>query len=650
MRKALSLGILVCGTFSNINAQEAAEHSVTCAQKHAQNVAHAKITVASPAEDEYDMKYVKFNLNVTNTTTTISGDVTTAAKVVVPSMSAYVFELHNLFIIDSVLFNGQKVTVSTSGYVRTITLLSPLPMNSNFTAQVFYHGNSGNTQSFQGHGIRRQQSPTYKSQVTYTLSEPYGAKDWWPTKQSLTDKIDSADIWVTVADSLKVGSNGVLKNVTPMPNNKNRYEWSTRIPIDYYLLSFAAGPYIEYSTYVHFPNSTDSMLFQNYIYNNPAALTNWKQEIDSVPAMITHLSQLFGRYPFWKEKYGHSMAPLGGGMEHQTMTTQGTFATTLSVHELGHQWFGDNVTCASWKDIWLNEGFASYSEYLYKEHFWTPSQAFNHMLDVHNDVMQDSAGSVYVDDTTTHSRIFDSRLTYDKGAAIVHSLRFMFNNDSLFFAALRTYQNTYKNGTATTENLKQVTQQVLGRNLDTFYQQWIYKAGYPVYSATWNQIGNSVIVKLEQTTTDTSVTLFHTPLELRLYSGTGDTIIRVENNKPSQTYYFQWNETMAGMFVDPNDWILDRTTSITKDITLLGVGEVAQGLFRVYPNPTSSDWKVVDLQDNSALELTDMNGRVVYKARADKAAVIPAAHLAPGIYLLRVSNSRSSSTVKLSKQ
>jgi aminopeptidase N len=654
MKRLLLFGFIIC--FSVRSLGQGADAGRLCSFEKMNRMQHAKATVANPAEDEYDMRHVKLNLALTNMSTTLAGDVTTTARVVVASMAAYVFELNSLLTIDSILINGQLRTFTSSGYVRTVNLPSPLPLNSVFTVRVFYHGNPGNTSSFQGLGIRNQQSQLWGARVTWTLSESYGAKDWWPTKQSLTDKLDSADVWLTIPDTLKAGSNGLLVNITNLPGNptqpgnKARYEWKTTYPIDYYLISVAVGPYVEYSSYVHFPNSTDSMLYQNYVYTNPSTLPFWKPQIDSVQDMITYFSQLYGRYPFWKEKYGHSMAPLSGGMENQTMTTLGFFPTTLTAHELGHQWFGDNVTCGSWKDIWLNEGFASYTEYLYVQHFRSAAKAFNYMFDVHDDVLQDdTAGSVYVDDTTSEQRIFDGRLTYDKGSAVVHTLRFVFNNDSLFFHALRTYQSQFQYGTATTPDFKIVCQQITGKNLDTFFNQWIYGEGHPRYTATWNQVGNQVYVKLNQTTSNFTVPLFHTPLEIRLFSSTADTIVRVNNSLATQTFSFTWNKPMGGMQIDPNDWILDEAAPAIKDPTLSAY-EIARSEVKVFPNPANSEWQVSGLKSETHLQLNDMNGRLLWHGQANSNIVVPAKELASGFYLLKVSNSDASFTVKLIKQ
>lgn len=650
MKRLLLLGLAAAMSTGTVVAQYDDAASVICAKARLeQHKAQAKVAVAHPAEDHYDMLHVKMNLSLTNTSVAISGDVTTTAKVVVPTMPAYVFELNNQLTIDSVKINGQLMPVTTSGDVRTVTLPTPLGQQAVFVAQVFYRGTISTGSGFFSTGIRNQTSPSWGNTVTYTMSEPYDSKDWWPTKQSLTDKIDSADMWITVPSTLKAGSNGLLVATTPMSGNRSRYEWKTKYPIDYYLLSVAVAAYVDYSFYAPLPNSTDSVLVQNYVYNNPQTLPFFKARIDSMKQMIHYFSELYGRYPFWEEKYGNCMVPLSGGMEHQTMTSQGNFNTTLTVHELGHQWFGNNVTCGSWKDIWLNEGFASYTEYLYVERFWPAAQAFAYMLDKHNNVLSNDTSSVYVNDTTSESRIFDGRFTYDKGASVVHTLRFVFQNDSLFFQTLKDYQNQFAGKTALISDFKMLAAQKLGQNLDTFFQQWIYGSGHPVYSATWNQSGNWVTVKLNQTTSHLSVSLFHSPIELQLYGALGDTLVRVHNNKAAQTYTFYWDKPMMGMNIDPNDWLLNAFGQITKDTTL-GVPSFQTEDISVFPNPSGTVWHVKNVKEEANLLLTDINGRIVWQASGTREITIPAAHLPAGIYLLRWRTQEKTETIKLIKQ
>ncbi len=614
----------------------------------------AKTTVADPAENDYDVQHVKINIAVDNQSTYIIGDVTTTAQVTAGALTHYVFELEDQLTVDSVKINGQFLTATTTAsHVRSVQLPIALPQNALFTAQVFYHGQPASGSQFLSTGIRQDQSPSWGTDVTYTMSEPYDSKDWWPCKQSLQDKIDSTDIWITVPHPLKAGANGILENVTALPDGFSRYEWKSRLPISYYLIAFAVAPYNDYSFYVHFPNSTDSMLVQNFVYgDNPQTLPYWKNEIDSVGDMILYFSDLVGRYPFWQEKYGHMLTPLGGGMEHQTMTTQGNFSTLLSAHELFHQWFGDLVTCATWKDIWLNEGFASYSEELFMEKFYGIQRRTASIKKKQNEVLQNPAGTLYVDDTTNPGRIFDGRLTYSKGACVVHSLRFLVNDDARFFNMLKNYLQQYQYATATTDQFKNSAAQFLQTNLDTFIHQWVYSEGYPYYAASWNQIGDTVVVKLNQTVTaNATVNLFYTPLELKLSSPQGDTVIRVHNAHATQYYHFIWNKPMNGMSIDPNDWLMNYDLGTARDLTLTHSSNVLQRRISIYPNPATKAWTIGNVPANSSLSLYHLNGKLLYREKTVKSTtLIHAEHYPAGMYQLKIENGTEAYSVILVKQ
>ena len=616
----------------------------------------ARTTVADIGEDNYDVKYVKFDLTMSNASTAIRGNVATTAVAIASSLASYVFELSPLLTIDSVLIGGVSLPVASAGVVRTVALPTALPAGTSFTAQVFYHGTPTSGTLGGSLGVNNIASPSWGNRATYTLSESYHANEWWPCKQSLRDKIDSTEMWLTIPDSLKAGSNGMLVGITNIDATHHRYEWKERYPIDYYLVSVAIANYVDYSYYMHFTGSTDSMLVQNYVYSNPATLPFFQTIIDSTGLMIDYFSTLFGRYPFWKEKYGHCMGPLGGGMEHQTMTTLGSFEGTLIAHELGHQWFGDHVTCGTWADIFINEGFASYIEYLFTDHFRGHAAAIADITSQQTNVKTMPNGAVYVDDTTSENRIFDSRLSYDKGSCLLHMLRFVINNDNTFFQVLKNHQLQMHDSTATISDFKGVAQGVAGAtvnsmNLDTFFTQWAYKEGYPIYVASWNQTGNDVWIKLDQTTSfPSSVALFLTPIEIKLHSVAGDTVVRVFNNQASQVFHITWNRAMASMVFDPNSWLLYDLTSTTHD-PALDVYNVSAPALRISPNPTRTSWVVDNVADNSTLELTDMNGRTLWRENVSgKRATVPADKLATGVYLLRVKSGGSISTCKLVRE
>lgn len=616
-----------------------AHNGGACSHMYKKRTTANKATTATPEENYYDVKHVKLDLGLTNTSTAISGDATTTAQVTVTGFNVYAFELNSQITIDSLFFNGAKTTTySRNGSVVTVNLPAVLPVNSLFSARVYYHGQPTAGTGFFTRGLNTA-TLTSGTKIMYTLSDMYTAEDWWPSKQSIQDKIDSADIWVTVDNGLKAGSNGLLKNVTDMPGSKKRFEWKTRYPIEYYLISVAVAPYADYSYYMHFTDgSGDSMLVQNYVYDSTSFMTPaCKNALDTTGYIVDYFSRLFGKYPFYKEKYGHCMAePLGGGMEHQTMTTLAFAETVLIAHELGHQWWGNHVTYGTWQDVWLSEGFASYTEQLFLEQFRGIAAMQAHRTNVHNEVVSSGGGTVYVDDTTKPSRVFSTRLTYRKGAAVAHMLRYMAPHDSLFFKLLRTYQAQYANGLAVTNDMHQLAEQVYGIDLDTFFNQWIYKEGYPTYALKWHQNGSQVYLQINQTVSrPASVPVFAMPVEIKLKSANGDTIVKVYNDMASQNYSLNWDKAITGLEIDPSDHIVNRTGAISNDPKLsVGVFDVEK--VKVSPNPTGSNWEITNLPANAKLTLTDVTGKTIWKGNATAKTVVPAQSLPSGSYILTV--------------
>lgn len=615
--------------------------SATCAHTKMQAYRHlAKGTVASPEEDRYDVVDVTMNLELDNNSVFIKGDVTTTATILEDNFGLYVFELNQLLNIDSVLINGIRVPYSRDDDIVKVLTPTILHKDSVLIARIFYQGmpQTGTVFFFQS-GLNNAPAVDWGSPVTYTLSEPYNSKDWWPCKQSLQDKIETATISITVPDSLMAGSNGVLQQKVAVPPNKTRYTWHTDYPTAYYLLSVAVADYTDYSYTQTLPDG-NNVLVQNYIYDRDSILDVHKAGIDTTGMMLHYFSELFGTYPFYQEKYGHCMAPVFGGMEHQTMTTLHNFKAPLVAHELAHQWFGDNVTCATWRDIWLNEGFASYAEYLYAEKFWRAETAKNYMQEVHDYVLEDihATGAIYLQegDTVNPYRIFDTRLSYDKASAVLHSLRYVINNDETFFSILKEYQKRYAFGNATTLQFYQMAEEMSGLDLSNFFDEWIYGAGYPVYHIRWNQMGNQLFVQLKQrATTPESVPYFTTPLELLITTTSGDTTIKVTPKQTDELYTIAVKETANNIIVDPNNYILNKS-SVHQDLSI-GVNLQSKEVF-VYPNPTNDNWKIINIKAGSELSLTNSNGKVVWTSTTDAyyGVQIPSAQFSRGVYLLRV--------------
>jgi aminopeptidase N len=633
MKRILSFLVLAisCGS---LFAQHADMHP--CADRMLKDRLHpatlAKSTNVIPEEDYYDIKHVWFDMHLTDTSIYVDGNVRTTAQVVVPAMDLYAFELDSMLTIDSIILNDQYDllgTLTTQGFVRTVTFPMTLNQGNMFNVRVVYHGTPPTGTGFFT-GIIHDVAGTVD--MVYTISDPYATKDWWPAKQSLQDKIDSVDMNVTVPDYCKVGSNGLLTATVPAGPGHLQYQWRTRYLIDYYLISLSIADFAEDQYYMHFTNSTDSMLIHNFFHDSTGWVNGYGVNFDSVTHMINYFSDLFGRYPFWKEKYGHCLTTLGGGMEHQTMTTIGVTDTRTIAHELCHQWFGDNVTYNQWEDVWLSEGFATYAEQLFIENWWGTTQMKNYRTGQFNNVVSQPGGKVIVSDTTNIYLIFEPRLVYRKGAAVAHMLRYIAPNDSTYFAGLREFQSQHAYGMATTTDLKNIMAATYNMNLDTFFNQCVYGEGYPRYVVSWSQAGPFVNVTLQQTTSMTSsVPLFYTPLDIRLKSPYGDTTIRVYNNQSTQSFSFMFSNWMNGVEIDPGNHILDKVLST------VNVSELAKNKVSIAPNPTSDKWLVKDLEKGQALKLTDATGRTVWTGTSsDGATVIPAQQLAAGTYILQI--------------
>jgi len=598
--------------------------------------------------NEYDVKFHHINLNIERNSTIISGNVRTIAQVLVNQLDTFGFELHSNHTIDSVInASGEKLTLQHQLNFAYAVLPQSLQKNSLIDVTIYYHGDAYVTAGAAiGSGFTTGSSTRWGNQATWSLSQPYSAYEWFPCKQALQDKIDSVYTYVTTSNENRVGAIGVLKNILRLTGDKALYQWQSTLAVDYYLISVAVAKYVEYNTYAHI--NGDSMLIQDYIYDNPATLTTLKPELDKTAPMLEGFSNLFGKYPFWKEKYGHAMAPFSGGMEHQTMTSIGIINFGIVAHELGHQWFGDHVTCKTWKDIWLNEGFATYCEYLALE-LLSPSEAPADMLAVHNTVMSQPDGSIWFEDTTDVSRMFSSRLTYNKAGAFVHILRYELNNDSLFFAILKLYQQQFAFGTASTSDFKILLEQQSGKDFTQVFNQWFYGQGYPTFNVSWNQINDTLYLVSNQTTSSTTP-LFITPVEFKITFAGGDTTIRIMQNLNQVWFKVPLNKAVSLVTIDPNNWIINRGTA-TKDVTIVGLNESNQYQtnIKIFPNPAHQHIQIIGVNPSSKVLVFDALGKVQISTTL-KNNNLDISALNTGIYWVEVKDGSNQGCVKFVKQ
>lgn len=615
MKKILSL-LMISFTVITSNAQEHETHD--CATGKAQrfssrNNQNLRVNAARGA-DQYDIHYYDINLEVSNTSTTVSGDVRFDGSVISASMDTFWFELKDNMNIDSIYLNGSKrINFIRTNHVVLIPLTTSIAYQQPVSVRVWYDGTA--TQAGFFSGLSTAFSPTWGVNVSWTLSEPFGAPDWLPSKQDLWDKIDSIDFNGIATNPNKVGSIGLLTGTTALPGNKTRYEWKTRYPTAFYLIAFSVTDYAEYINYAK-PSvmAGDSILMQHWVYNatnssNVAAVDLYRSQLDATNAMMEVFCNLFGIYPFWEEKYGHMQSAMGGGMEHQTMSTMGGFGQDLTAHELIHQWFGDYITCATWSDIWLNEGFASYGEYLFRQYGVSQTSANQWLASAQSSGARPT-GSVYVPAGSSVSRIFNGNLTYKKAGAVLHMLRWEMGDDSTFFKGIADYIAAKAFDVSTTDEFIQILEASSGQNLQAFFDEWIYGEGFPSYDVKWNQIDSTVFVEVSQTTTSAITPLFSTTVPVRFISGNNVQMLRVDPSIGVNS--FQVNNPVTSAQVDPTNILIRGNATIQRDQSIgLSVARLNTFKPKIYPNPVAGDLFITSNEPGFTLQIMDLQGRAV---------------------------------------
>ncbi len=604
--------------------------------------------------EDYDVKFYKIDIEADNTTADIQGSTVIKAEITRSGLERFTVELAEAVRVDSVRMDGRPASFRRDGDELYVLCPEPLPAGKMCSVTVFYAAANIKGDGFFS-AVSNRTDRSWDVPVTWTLSEPYNAKNWFPCKQHLPDKADSAYIFITTPKGLKAGAPGVLTAVTPRPGNKLRHEWKTRYPTAYYLLSFAVSDYAEYTVYARPEGVGKPVPIQNYIYNKSGFLEEHKAVIDTTAALIELYSKLYLPYPFADEKYGHCIAPMGGGMEHQTMTTLSDFDFLLVAHELAHQWFGDLVTCASFQDVWVNEGFTTYTEYLALERLASREKALSWMRETHSTACWSQKGSVFVpkesaDDTW---RVFSMSLSYKKGAALVHNIRRIVNNDDKFFEVLRGFLRKYSFSVATGADFKKYAEEQTGIDFTRFFDQWYFGEGFPVFDISWKKSDGKIEILAEHVGSASSTPLFVTDLDIRLVKNDGsDTLVCVPIRTNRDIFTFRLAGNITAVDVDPEYYVLKQLQSNTlvKDLPTDDRFVRCPNRIKRKQNPVIEFASETDRK--CEMKLTDATGEKFFAEmtiKRRKEAAIPMIDLPDGAYLLYIRNGKDQYIRKIVK-
>lgn len=597
--------------------------------------AHQRIVYSQEAagtSDNFDVKYYRCEWEVDPAVRYIKGKITTYFTLV-SAGNTIIFDLMSPLMVDSIKQRNQTLAFVHSNNQVSVTLSNNPAVGALDSVSVYYKGVPPNT-GF-GSFINSTHSGT---PVVWSLSEPHGSRDWWPCKNNLGDKADSLDVFITHSNTYRAASNGLLQSETPVAGGKTVTWWKHRYPITSYLICFSVTNFSVFNNSVQLGSTTLPM--QTHCY--PESLASFQANTQKVLDAMVLFHNVYGDYPFIKEKYGHVQFGWGGGMEHQTSTFLVSADESLMAHELAHQWFGDKVTCGTWSDIWLNEGFATF---LARHHMEVkyPANAIANRRAVVNNITSVAGGTLKVADTMNVGLVFSSRLSYNKGSFLLQMLKLKLG-DEKFYAGVKAYHNKTNLAYAYAANpdFKSVMEQVSGQNLTQFFKQWYEGEGYPSYNVEWSQFGSgSVKIKMNQTTSvPTSVGFFAMPVPLLFKNATQQKTIIVDNTSNGELITKYIGFMPDTVLVDP-EYLMIHRNDISKKVAYTPTGASTVSL---YPNPVTNPMTVT-LEDfiatNADLVIYNIAGQIVYKRNlplqnGGETLEIPTSNWAKGIYVMHI--------------
>ncbi|MBK9249392.1 MAG: T9SS type A sorting domain-containing protein [Ignavibacteria bacterium] len=556
--------------------------------------------------------------------------------------------LHNSLRIDSISGNSRGFVVT--GDSISIALDKEYKLGESAGVRIWYQGIPRLAGGMKG---LRYEVHNGSEPVIATLSTPYLAHYWYPCKDGPEDKADSVYFDITVPDTIINGnkvvavSNGILENTT-IQNGKFTYSWRHRYPIVPYYVMMAIANYSHYRQLYSDLNG-ESFPLDYYMFKENDSIS--KHGVAQIPEVMKFFSEKFGEYPFWKEKFAMSELGYYGAIENQTsiITNQMTSSWLwVSVHELAHTWFGNMITCKDWHHAWLNEGFATYAEALWEEHD-AGTAAYHTYI---NNYAATMGGTLYLQNALDTFNIFQP-IVYNKGAWVLHMLRGVLG-DSVFFKCLKTYSTSpgfmYKN--ASTEDFKAICELVSGKNLTTFFNQWVYQQYYPIYHYNFEQdpVSHALYLRIDQAQDSIADyhKLFEMPLQVKIRDIAGkDTTITVLNNLKSQEYRINLTTTVSkiesAVRIDPDNWVIRKI--FYKPLMPVSVEESISNVkvISLYPNPASERISIEfpTLSNEASYEIYDQIGRLAQQGTLTSSLThLNTNILTNGVYMIKVGDNK----------
>jgi aminopeptidase N len=566
----------------------------------------------TPNQLLYDVTHYTIDVAINPTDTIIVGSVTVRITPISETL-----DLIEIDADDALTISGVRRTAGdTLEWVRStglVTINFPADISPGDTVdvEIIYSGKPAHSAD---PGLFFSSAAGYP--LIYSLSEPWSAKAWWPCKDYPDDKA-LFDLYFSVPTPLFAASNGKYlgySDETRWESAYRRYHWREDYPMTTYLASVTAAYYVRIDDYfVYAPG--DTMAVTHYVY--PSLEEKARTDFDITVPALTFFSQTFGLYPFINEKYGVALCPIGGGMEHQTLTSYGfSFVRGnhafdwIYVHELSHMWFGDMITCKNWAHIWLNEGFASYCEALWFEHLSGSSKLRSYMES--KDVPSSWSGPVLRDPDNASSDYYFNNVVYNKAAWVLHMLRHVVG-DSTFFDVLRDYcaDPRYRFSAAETGDFEAICEARYDSSLSWFFDEWLTRTDRLDYhwSATSYRLNGAFNLTIVVDQEQSEPYVMPVDFSITTAAGTLDTVFWADEQH--EEFHVLLADSALSVELDPDDWILcDKTELAPADASVPSPVFLDQN----YPNPFNPNTVIrfsLSEPSNALLQIFDLQGTVV---------------------------------------
>ncbi len=459
--------------------------------------------------------------------------------------------------VTEVRVDGAPVEAEMDGYKLWVTLPKPADAGDIFEITVLYTGLPGRFQSpympFLELGVYANQ----ENEHLFAFNEPDGARAWFPCNDHPLDKATFA-FTLTVPGHLTAIANGTPGPPAENPDGTLTYTWNMDAPMATYLAVIAVGDYEVLE--MEAPNGIP---LRHYYFAGQSE-DDVKQRFGFTGEVMAYFEHIFGPYPF--ESYGHVLTPQNAvGMETQTMTIMPMQAPPIMVvHELAHQWFGDYISPASWHDIWLNEGFATYAEVLWVEYIGSGQDVAAYLSRMEAEVLgMGKFESLAMPDI---QNLFGKN-SYEKGGWVLHMLRQEVGN-AAFLEILRTYLERFGGGTASTKDFWQIAEEISGQELDPFFEQWLYRPGNPMVNLFWTPQGEVLVCQVVSPESEPFV--FDLPLGFTGEDGATEDLLLLEVDEMSERASFALDFTASRLWADPVEDVLAFVTG--KEVQTLPAG------------------------------------------------------------------------------